>query len=145
MTVTMPEELMAKVSKLADRTDTVVAGMLEDGGRVVLAKVRDNLLSVLGRTKYPSRSTGQLAASLGLSSAKVDRKGNMNVKIGFSEPRRVNVAQPRTVSNAMLANILEHGKHGQPPRPFMKPARAASKSAVIAAMSDRLEKEINRL
>ena len=139
--VKMPESFLQAVSKLADRTDEIVPRILEAGGKVVLAKVRGNLQSSIGRgLKYKGRSTGQLAAALGLSPARLDRNGNHDVKVGFVENRR-----GKKVSNAMLANILEHGKHGQPPKPFLKPAKTASKSACIAAMTAALENEVRRL
>ncbi len=50
----------------------------------------------------------------------VTREGNHNIKVGFAEPRSGGG------SNAKLANILEYGKHGQPAKPFLKPAKSAS-------------------
>jgi hypothetical protein len=46
------------------------------------------------------------------------------VKIGFKEPRR------NGESNAKIANIIEYGKSGQPPKPFLKPARSASRKSM---------------
>lgn len=107
--VKMPEELLLKLFRLGSNTDAVAEKMLKAGGEVVLTKVRSNLSSVVGSgTKYNSRSTGELEASLGLSPVKTDRDGNHNIKVGFSEPRS------NGGSNAKLANILEYGKHGQP-------------------------------
>ena len=140
-TFSMPEDFLQAVSKLADRTDEIVPRVLEAGGKVVLAKVRGNLRGVIGKNiKYKARSTGELLSALGLSPAKLDRDGNFNVKIGFSEPRR-----GKKVSNAMLANVLEHGKYGQPPKPFLKPAKTASKVACIATMQEKLREEIYRI
>ena len=59
-----------------------------------------------------------------------------NVKIGFAEGRSDGE------SNAKLANILEYGKHGQPAKPFLKPAKSASKNAAIEAMKQQFEKEV---
>lgn len=43
-------------------------------------------------------------------------------------------------TNAMIANILEYGKKGQAPKPFMKPAeRATRKAATEAAQSKFVE------
>jgi len=52
-------------------------------------------------------------------------------------------AEPRSDggSNAKIANILEYGKHGQPPKPFMKPAKSQSKNAAIEAMKAKFESE----
>ena len=90
-------------------------------------------------TKYESRSTGELESALGLSSVKMDKNGNHNIKVGFAEPRGDGV------SNAKLANIIEYGKHGQPAKPFMKPAKTASRAACISAMQDKFEEEVRKL
>lgn len=124
----MPEEFLMKVSRLADKTDTILPKVLEAGGKVVESKVRSNLASIIGKdTKKPSRSTGQLLSALGTSPAKQDRNGNFNVKVGFSEPRR------NGDSNAKIASVLEYGRSGQRAKPFLKPAKSASKSAAIEA------------
>jgi HK97 gp10 family phage protein len=136
----MPDDFQKKLSKLGDKTDEIVSKVLESGGEVVLDKVKHNLKGVIGRgTKEASRSTGELVSSLGLSPTKLDRKGNYNVKIGFSEPRSDGD------SNAKIANILEYGKSGQPPKPFLKPAKSASRKACIETMKSEFDKEIKKL
>lgn len=136
--IKMPEEFLLKVSRLADQTDVIIPKVLEAGGEVVLSKVKSNLSSVVGSdTKKKSRSTGELERSLGLSPAKQNRDGNWDVKIGFAEPRSDGD------SNAKIANILEYGKSGQPPKPFLKPARTQSKSACIETMKSKLQEEVD--
>lgn len=138
--IELPEEFLVRLSRLGDKSDEISERVLEAGGKVMLAKVRSNLTSVVGkRTKHPSRSTGELERSLGLSPAKVDRNGNHNIKVGFSEPRSDGG------SNARLANILEYGKHGQPAKPFLKPAKSACKAACEEAMKQAFENEVNSL
>lgn len=138
--IKMPEEFLLKVSRLADQTDVILPKVLEAGGEVVLDKVKGNLNDVVGKdTKYPSRSTGELISSLGLSGAKQDRDGNFNVKVGFAEPRSDGE------SNAKIAGIIEYGKHGQPAKPFLKPARTASRKSCTNAMIAKLEEEINKI
>ena len=140
VTMKMPEDFLLKVSRLNDKTDEIIPRVLKAGGEVVLDKVKSNLNSAIGRdTKYPSRSTGQLSAALGLSPALQDRYGNHNIKIGFSEPRRDGG------SNAKIANIIEYGKSGQPPKPFLKPASRAVKKQCIEAMKAKLDEEIGKL
>lgn len=148
----MPEDFLQKISNLGDKTDEIVGKALQAGGEVVLANVRSNLRSVIGNgTKYTSKSTGELVASLGLSPPKLDKDGNMNVKIGFNEPRRRQYAAKSkrsyyTITNAMIANVLEYGRHGhQEPKPFLKPAMAASKNDCIRAASAKLDEEIAKL
>jgi HK97 gp10 family phage protein len=162
--IKMPEELLLKVSRLGSKTDEIVEKVLEAGGEVVLAKVKSNLAAVVGQgTKKKSRSTGELERSLGLSPVLFDRKTDgHNIKVGFNEPRKkqtepkqyhVNRRTGKSVAsrgyyevtNAMIANILEYGRHGQPPRPFLKPARSASRKACIEAMKAKFEEEVNGL
>ncbi len=127
----MPEDFLAKISRLEERTDEIIPKV----------KVRSNLLSVIGKDlkNAPSRSTGQLVEALGLSPAMMDRNGNYNVKVGFDEPRNDGAA------NAMVGTILEYGKHGQPPKPFMKTAKTSAKSACIEAMKKKLEDEVSNV
>ena len=134
----LPEDFLLKVSKLADKTDEILPRVLQAGGEVVEAKVKSNLQSVIGSgTKEESRSTGELVGALGVSAARQDKNGDFNVKVGFSEPRSDGK------SNAMIAGVLEYGKHGQPAKPFLKPAKSASKNACIEAMKAKLESEVN--
>lgn len=136
----MPEDFLTKVSTLADKTDEIIPKVLKEGGEVVAAKVKSNLQAVIGKeTKYDSRSTGELIDALGVTPAGVDRNGNYDVKVGFDEPRKDGE------SNAKIANILEYGKSGQPPKPFLKPAKTASRNACIEAMKRKLDEEINKL
>ena len=136
----MPEDFLLKLSRLGQRTDEIVTKVLESGGEVVESKVRSNLSAVIGRgTKKKNQSTGELLRSLGLSPAKQDRNGNFNVKVGFYEPRSDGG------SNAKIANILEYGKSGQPPKPFLKPAKSASKDECIDAMKKRFDEEVENL
>lgn len=149
--IKMPENFLVRVSRLSDQTDRIIAESLKAGGQVVLDKVQSNLRGVIGRgTKYPSETTGELLDSLGMTPAKVDRKGLHNVKIGFNEPRRKQYAAKKkrsyyTITNAMIANVIEYGKQGQPPKPFLKPARSSSRKQCIQTMQDTLEKEIEKL
>ena len=136
----MPEEFLTQISRLGSRFDSVAESVLEAGGEVVLAKVKSNLASSVGSgTKYDSRSTGELERSLGLTSVRMDKDGNHNIKIGFSEPRADGG------SNAKIANIIEYGKHGQPAKPFLKPAKRSTKDACITAMQRKFEEEVSKL
>lgn len=137
--IKMPDEFLEKLAHLTQDADGMAERVLTAGAEVVEARVRSNLAGVIGRgTKEESRSTGQLLASLGTSSVKLDRDGNHNVKVGFAEPRRDGD------SNAKIANILEYGRHGQPPKLFLKPAKSSTKAAAIEAMKRKLEEEVGK-
>ena len=136
----MPDEFLLKVSKLGSDFDPVAEKVLKAGGEVVFKRTKSNLSAVIGKgTKHESRSTGELEKALGVTSVRLDRNGNHNIKIGFSEPR------PDGESNAKIANILEYGKHGQPAKPFLKPAKSASKSECISTMKSTFEEEVKKI
>ena len=138
--IKMPDEFLLKVSKLGSDFDPVAEKVLKAGGEVIFKRTKSNLSAVIGKgTKHESRSTGELEKALGVTSVRLDRNGNHNIKIGFSEPR------PDGESNAKIANILEYGKHGQPAKPFLKPARSASKSECISVMKSTFEEEVKKL
>ncbi|MGX8700574.1 HK97 gp10 family phage protein [Caproiciproducens sp.] len=137
----MPEDFLLKVSRLNEKTDEILPRVLEAGGQVVLERVKSNLSAVIGKgTKEPSRSTGELESALGLSPAKPKRDGSgWDIKVGFAEPRSGGG------SNAKIANILEYGRHGQPPKPFLKPAKIQSRKACIETMKSKLDEEVRRI
>ena len=135
--IEMPQKLLSQIEDMGNSLDAAIPKALAAGGKVVLAKMKSNLQAAIGRgTKTKSRSTGKLAASLGVSPAKLDRDGNLDVKVGFSDGRG-------DVSNAMLANILEYGKHGQPPKPFLKQTKSSSRKPCIEVMQMALKEELD--
>ncbi len=138
--IQMPDDFLEKLSRLGSRTDEISERVLEAGGEIVLAKTKSNLASVIGSgTAYDSRTTGELERSLGLTPVKVDKNGNHNIKLGFSEPRSDGG------SNAKIANILEYGKSGQRAKPFLNPAKSASKAAAEDAMKRKFQEEVDKI
>lgn len=139
-TFKMPEDFLMRISKLGNQTDEILPKVLQAGAEIVESEIRANLQNAVGHgTAKQSRSTGELINALGISGAKQDREGNMNVKIGFSEPRSDGQ------SNAKIANILEYGKSGQPPKPFLAPAKSATKKSCINEMKNKLEEELKKI
>ena len=65
----------------------------------------------------------------------VDKNGNHDIKVGFSEPRSDGS------SNAKIANILEYGTSSHSAKPFLKPAKSAVKKQCVEAMKSAFEKE----
>lgn len=135
--IQMPDKFLDQLAGMGNALDAAIPKALAAGGKVVLDKMKSNLRAAIGRgTKIESRSTGKLAASLGVSPAKLNREGNLDVKVGFSEGRG-------NVSNAMLANLLEYGKHGQLPKPFLKQTKSTSRKPCIEAMQAILKEELD--
>lgn len=136
----MPDEFLDKISKLEKHTDEITAKALRSGAEVVLDKFQTNLSNAIGTgTKYESRSTGELERALGITTVKVDRNGNPDIKVGFAEPRSDGE------SNAKIANIIEYGKRNQPARPFLKPTKSSARKPCVAAMIKTFEEEIKKL
>jgi HK97 gp10 family phage protein len=133
-TAKLPEDLLKKLSRVGDNMDKIAESALTAGGDVVLRKTKSNLESMV---KGPS--TGQLVSALGLSPVLLDRNGNYNIKVGFDEYRSDGSA------NAMVANIIEYGKHGQPAKPFLKNAKSSSKKECEETMARKIEEEIKKL
>ena len=139
-TMKLPDEMLERMSKLGSDFDRVAEKVLNAGGEVVLDKTKANLKAVVGsNTAYDSRSTGELESALGLSKVLLDKNGNYNIKVGFSEPRK------DSSSNAQIANVIEYGKAGQPAKPFLKPAQRASKKQCIETMKSTFEREVKNL
>lgn len=150
-TFTFPDNLISTIEKLGNKTDEIIEKSLEAGAGVVEDKVRNNLRDVIGKgTKTDSRSTGELLSSLGTSPPLVDRNGVYNIKVGFAEPRKEqNTAKGKRSykerTNAMIASVLEYGKHGQAPKPFLAPAISSSKKEATAAMVTKFDEEVSKL
>ena len=147
----MPEEFSLKISRLGDKTDKIVAQVLKVGGDIMCKSVKSHLKTVIGKDlKRKSRSTGELIDSLGVSPDDVDNNGIHNLKVGFNEPRRkqTKIKKSRsyyTTTNAMIANVLEFGKSGQTPKPFLKPAKNKSRKKCVAAMEEKLKEELSKV
>ena len=138
--VKMPDEFLARISRLGNQTDSIVEKVLQAGGEVALDEVRSNLSAVVGvGNKSESRSTGELERSIGLSPVMIDKNGNHDIKVGFSEPRTDGS------SNAKIANIIEYGTSTQQAKPFLKPAKSAVKKQCVDAMKSAFEKEVEGL
>ena len=145
------DEFSKALTTLGNRTDEILGKAMTAGAEAALPIVRAELQGAIGGdTKEPSRSTGELVNSLGISPVMVDNKGITNVKIGFSEPRRHQyIAKKKrsyyTVTNAMIANVLEYGKSGQPPRPWLKRAKTQATKVFRAKAQEIIDKEVEKL
>ena len=137
--IKLPDEFLKKLSALGTRTDEVAKKALTAGGEIILARTKANLIGVIGKdTKTESRSTGQLVSALGLTPVRVDKNGNYNIKIGFDEYRQDGS------SNAGVANILEYGKHNQPAKPFLTPAKKQVGNQALEKMKQVIEEEMKK-
>ncbi|GHU91577.1 hypothetical protein FACS1894202_13260 [Clostridia bacterium] len=164
--VLLPNDYMKRLRKLEVGIDRIVASALKEGAEFLLPKLKAKMQTVIGHgTKYPSRTTGEMISSVGISPVKETRRGGQNVKIGLSEPRKKQVAPKKfhmnkkgrkiasrgyyEITNAMLANIIEFGRrkagYNQPPKPMVKPVANANMDKCLNIMSVKLDKEVGSL
>lgn len=146
--IVYPDSFEISLQKIDSNIGSICEKAVKAGGEVAYDYVKNNLEAVVGKGEN-SKSTGELVNSLGVSPAKTDRKGIINVKIGFREPRKKQYEAKKkrsyyTITNAMIANVLEHGKHGQPARPFLARSKRQAKKPCMDAMKNVIDKELKQ-
>lgn len=150
--VILPEKLQNQLTKLGSNTDRIVAASLEEGAKPIYKAVLEAYDAVAPRPlvvrhkrlyNYGIRSTGDLRRHFGITQARLDRKGNMDIKIGVGNDK-----VPGTkITYGRLVSLIEAGckKRRQPPRPFMAKAKRASKDEATAAFVKKFNEEVERL
>lgn len=137
----MPDEFLEKLSRLNNKFDEIVPRVLEEGAEPAIKKAKSNLALRIGQgTKEASQSTGELLASLESSKPVQNYKGDWTLRVGIPTTK-----DSKGVSNALKAAVIEYGKSGQPPKPWLKPSKRASKKDCMEAMKSALDKEIKKL
>ena len=138
--IRLPNDFIDALDSASSLIDNSAEQVLKAGANIVEPRMRSNLSAAIGSsTKQPSRSTGQLAKALGTAPVKVNSRGDYNVKVGFTENRDDGRA------NALIANVLEHGRSNQPARPFLAPTRSQTRRAAITAMKQTLAARIEQV
>lgn len=138
--IKLPNGFIDALDSASSLIDNSAEQVLKAGANIVEPRMRSNLSAAIGSsTKQPSRSTGQLAKALGTAPVKVNSRGDYNVKVGFAENRDDGRA------NALIANVLEHGRSNQPARPFLAPTRSQTRRAAITAMKQTLAARIEQV
>lgn len=138
--IRLPGAFIDSLNAASSVLETSADEVLGAGAAVVEPRMRSNLAAAIGTgTKEPSRSTGQLLGALGTTSVKVNSRGDHNIKVGFAENRRDGR------SNALIANVLEHGRSNQPARPFLAPTRNQTRRGALQAMKQALAAQIGQV
>lgn len=138
--IKLPNDFIDALDSASNILDNSAEKVLKAGANIVEPRMRSNLSAAIdSSTKQPSRSTGQLAKALGTAPVKVNSRGDYNVKVGFAENRDDGRA------NALIANVLEHGRSNQPARPFLAPTRSQTRRAAITAMKQTLAARIQQV
>ena len=157
----LPDALISQLTKAGEQMDRIANDALIAAAGPVRTEMQSTLRSALSTPRtYPKRGTGELTSALGVTPVRVTNKGVYNIKVGFNEPRRQQAGHRiggkrkggggyYVATNAMVANILEHGhtgSHGgQKAAPFVKPATKAAKQAAEETLKRVVEGELQKI
>lgn len=172
MMVKPPDDLIRSFERAGSEMDGIAEAALRVGADIMRREGAEELLAALSMPrKYPKRGTGELLSRLGVSGMQISSKGVYDVSVGFREPRKAqrpvrdfhlhrHTSHGRTTfyttlvanrgyyvaTNAMVANILEHGHRGahggQAPTGFWVKAMRKSRPDVINAMEDEMSRQL---
>lgn len=97
-------------------------------------------------TGIPAGQKEDLLDSLGVTPPQRDRKGFVNVKVGFdgygSYPTR---AYPEGVPNALIARAVESGSSVRKKTPFVRPAVQATRKEAVDEMDKTIRQELEKI
>ena len=97
-------------------------------------------------TGIPAGQKEDLLDSLGVTPPQRDRKGFVNVKVGFdgygSFPTR---AYPEGVPNALIARAVESGSSVRKKTPFVRPAVQATRKEAVDEMDKAIRQELEKI
>ena len=97
-------------------------------------------------TGLPEGQKRDLLDSLGVTPPQRDRKGFVNVKVGFdgygSFPTR---AYPEGVPNALIARAVESGSSVRKKTPFVRPAVQATRKEAVDEMDKAIRQELEKI
>lgn len=163
MTVKLPDDLARRFEAAGQEMDGIAEEALRAGAEVLAGEGRSELDRALGMPRfYPKRGSGELRSALGVSPMKLTSRGQYDIRVGFREPRkkqpgrRVGTSRKGggyyTATNAMVANILEHGhrgsRGGQSAVPWWSSAlrggRKAAEDTVRRTVEGRLDDIFNK-
>lgn len=140
MQIRLPDGFIDSLNAASSVLDASAQQVLEAGAGVVEPRMRANLAAAIGQGRAGlSRSSGQLQGALGTTPVRVNSHGDHNLKVGFAENRRDGA------SNALIANVLEHGRSNQPARPFLAPTRTQTRRPAVEAMKQVLATRIEQV
>lgn len=161
--VNLPDDLIRRMNQAGAEIDNIADAALTAGARSLQTAAAGRLATALSFPRYyPKRGTGELRSSFGTTPMRILKSGTYDVKVGFGEPR---ARQPSrrvgrsskgggyyTATNAMVANILEHGhrgsRGGQTPAPWWAPAlkegRKEAEETIRRTVEERLDEIFNK-
>ena len=148
-------ELINQYKKLEGDTDKIIGRAVYEGAHVVVKACENAVASLdtddgFGTNDKPlaGPSTIQkigLMNSLGVAKMR-NENGFVNVKIGFDGYNRVKThTWPNGQPNILVARSVESGTSWMRKQPFMRKATQVSKAPCERAMSETVDKEIQKI
>lgn len=149
------DDLIAQYQKLSNKTEDVIGGAIYKGAKVVMKAVESAVDNISTDNRYgtadnpvsgpSSIQKAGLVHSLGITKMRNDN-GFYNVKIGFDGYNKVQTKRwPQGQPNSMIARSIESGTSWMQKQPFMRKAEQSSRSACEKAMSEAVDKEIQKI
>lgn len=115
----------------------VLIPALRSGAQIIRSQAVDNVKSVVS-----DEATGLLSRSVVIRNLKPKRRGDIRIAVTIA-PKKVD-AKGRRVG--IYGSVLEYGKEGQTPRPWLRPAASQKAAEAIQQITDygrqRLEQAV---
>ncbi len=160
MTVKLGDALVHGFETAGREMDAIAQAALRAGAAEVYGEAQSRLAEALSRSrKGPKRGSGELRSALGISPMSITKQGAYDIRVGFREPRRKQpgkrVGRSRkgggyyVATNAMVANILEHGHKGrlggQEAAPWWEPGLKSSRKKAQEAIQKTVEDRLSEI
>lgn len=136
--------MIKKLEALGNDLEEISKKAIDNTLPILEKSVEKNLDRYIHNSK---NSTGELKKSIYQRKAKKNNKtGDVKGAIAFKGTRykNKNKTKESAVRNGLIAGVLEYGKKGQPPRPFLRIAAAESEQEVTNAIRDVFNQEIEK-
>lgn len=139
----IPNALMRQLKQLEESIPDIEERMLSEGLKILEPEVKKNLQASIDK----GYATGELLQSVD-SKIETRKSGKTGVvyfkgtskQQGYKTKNGVRLRRrKKAVRNGLKAAILEYGKQGQAPRPFVRTALNSKRAAIIAAMEKEFD------
>jgi len=147
------EEYSAKLNRLSALSrDNIIGAAVYDGAKIMADAIKAELNALPTDEGHDRKKAGPSQADkdaviqgMGIAPMQ-DDDGYLNVKVGFDGyDARPTPQYPRGHPIAMLARSIRSGTSWMEGHDFVKTAKAKSRPAAIAAMKQRVEREIEKI
>lgn len=135
MTVSTGEEFLLKLSRLsAGMASGIAKKAIYKGAGCVADEIKQQLHNTVSE-----EATGDLEASIGITTMEQDANGDWNAKIGFDGYDR------NGTPNQLKARVLESGSSTRQKHPFIRPAVNRAKPKAEALMEQVIKEETEKI